>query len=167
MSRPTDPVEPLLAAWRAARPDLDPAPLGVIGRVLVLARRLERQVDAALAPHALTLGQFDILATLRRHAPDGGLTPKALLRSVVLSSGGMTSRLDRLEDAGFITRSADPDDRRGVVVHLTAKGRNVIDAATATRFADAEAALAPLSAAERKQLTSLLRKWLGATPASN
>src|SRR5262245_49842790 len=131
-----DVIDRLLAAWLAARPELDPSPLALVGRVIVLAQHLEASVGAALEKHGLTLGQFDILATLRRHGPKGGLTPSELLRSVMLSSGGMTARLDKLEEAGLITRVADAEDRRKVVIELTAKGRRVIDAATATRFAE-------------------------------
>jgi DNA-binding MarR family transcriptional regulator len=161
MDHPPDAVDHLLAAWRAARPDLDPSALGLVGRVIVLAGHLERSVEEALAEHRLTLGQFDILATLRRHGPKGGLTPTALLRSVVLSSGGMTSRLDKLEASGLIARSPDAADRRGVVVTLTAKGKKVIDAATATRFREAERSLPPFTAGQLNLLTDLLRQWLG------
>src|SRR5262249_51988798 len=69
-----DVIDELLAGWRDARPDLDPSPLAVVGRVIVLAQHLEVSVEAALAKHGLRLGQFDILATLRRHGPKGGLT---------------------------------------------------------------------------------------------
>ncbi len=160
MGRDADAVDQVLADWRAARPDLDPEPLALVGRVLVLARLLEARVDEALDRHRLTLGQFDILATLRRHGPAGGLSPKRLMTSVVLSSGGMTSRLDKLAERGLITRSPDADDRRGVVVALTAKGRKLIDAATATRFADAADSLPPLSAGDRARLEKMLRVWL-------
>ena len=85
-----DLIDQMNEQWRKVRPDLDPTPLEVVGRVIVLAQYLERSVNEALAPHGLTLGQFDILATLRRQ-PDGRLTPTQLLRSVVLSSGGMTT----------------------------------------------------------------------------
>lgn len=156
-----DVIDHLLAAWRAARPDLDPGALAVVGRVIVLAQHLEESVGAALAKHNLTLGQFDILATLRRHGPRGGLTPSELLRSVMLSSGGMTARLDKLEEAALIARVADADDRRKVVIELTAKGRRVIDAATATRFAEARASLPEMSEAELETLATLLRRWLG------
>ena len=81
-----DVIDRLVAAWRDARPDLDPSPLEVIGRVIVLAQHLERSVDSALEKHKLTLGQFDILATLRRHGKKGGLSPSQLLESVLLSS---------------------------------------------------------------------------------
>lgn len=155
-----DVIDDLLAAWRTARPDLDPGPLGVVGRVIVLAQHLEASVGAALAKHHLTLGQFDILATLRRHGPKGGLTPSELLGSVLLSSGGMTARLDKLEEAGLVVRSADADDRRKVVIELTAKGKRVIDAATATRFEEAKSSLPPLNANEMQTLAGLLRRWL-------
>ena len=158
-----DAIDSLMDAWRAARPDLDPTPLGIVGRVIVLAKTLERSVDAALEKHGLTLGQFDILATLRRNGSKGGLTPTQLLESVVLSSGGMTARLDQLAKDDLIARKADATDRRKVVVELTAKGRKLIDAATATRFEEAKRSLPPLKAAELRELESHLRTWLAAT----
>src|SRR5690349_18852950 len=155
-----DVVDRLIARWREARPDLDPSPLEVVGRVIVLAQHLERGIEVALEKHNLSLGQFDILATLRRHGKKGGLTPTQLLESVVLSSGGMTARLDALADAGYIYRKPNPADRRMVVIELTAKGRRVIDGATKTRFAEAKSSLPPLSATEMTTLTGLLRRWL-------
>lgn len=160
-----DLVDELLDRWRDARPDLDPSPLGVVGRVIVLAKYLERSVEAALAKHHLTLGQFDILATLRRVGKKGELTPTQLLQSVMLSSGGMTSRLDKLEAAGLIDRGPDPSDRRGVRVALTQKGRKVIDAATATRFREAAESMPPLDAGEQEVLADYLRRWLKAATA--
>jgi DNA-binding MarR family transcriptional regulator len=154
-----DLIDRMNEQWRAVRPDLDPAPLEVVGRVIVLAQYLERSVNEALAQHGITLGQFDILATLRRQ-PDGRLTPTQLMRSVMLSSGGMTNRLDRLEEAVWIRRLADPADRRGVVVELTAKGRELIDAATETRFAEARRSMPPLDQKETRTLAGLLRDWL-------
>jgi DNA-binding MarR family transcriptional regulator len=160
MHSQSDPIDDIVAAWREVRPDLDPSALELVGRVIVLAGHLERSVDDALARHQLTLGQFDILATLRRQSVKGGLTPTQLLRAVVLSSGGMTSRLDKLEAAGLIERQPDPNDRRGVVVRLTTKGRKVIDLATATRFQEAERSLPDFPKAEQKLLADLLRRWL-------
>lgn len=155
-----DVVDRLIEQWRVARPDLDSSPLEVVGRVIVLAQHLERGVESALEKHNLSLGQFDILATLRRHGKKGGLTPTQLLESVVLSSGGMTARLDALAEAGYIYRKPNPDDRRMVVIELTAKGRRAIDSATKTRFNEAKASLPPLNPAEMTTLTGLLRRWL-------
>jgi DNA-binding MarR family transcriptional regulator len=157
----TDLIDRMNEAWRRERPDLDPSPLEVVGRVLVIARHLEKSVETTLKRYELTLSQFDILATLRRQGPGGRLTPKQLMRSVMLSSGGMTNRLDSLERAGLVERRADPGDRRGVVVGLTAKGRRLIDAATAARFAEAADSVPPLTASELQTLGRLLRKWLG------
>ena len=156
----TDAVDQLLAAWKDARPDLDPSPLGIVGRVIVLAQHLEKSVATALADHGITLGQFDILATLRRNGPKGGLTPTQLLGSVMLSSGGMTSRLDTLERSDWIERHPDPNDRRGVIIELTPKGRKLIDAATATRFDEASKSRPDLNAAERTKFEGMLRMWL-------
>jgi DNA-binding MarR family transcriptional regulator len=155
-----DVVDRLIAKWRDARSDLDPSPLEVVGRVIVLAQHLERNVEGALEKHGLSLGQFDILATLRRHGKKGGLTPSQLLESVMLSSGGMTARLDALAEAGLICRKQNADDRRMVVIELTSKGRRVIDLATRTRFAEAKDSLPPLNDAEMATLTGLLRRWL-------
>lgn len=154
-----DVIDRMNERWREIRPDLDPAPLGLVGRVIVLAEHLERSVNEALSAHRLTLGQFDILATLRRQS-DGRLTPTGLMQSVMLSSGGMTNRLDRLEEAGLVRREADPDDRRGVVVGLTRKGRELIDAATETRFAEAKRSVPALGIRDRRGLEGLLRTWL-------
>lgn len=150
------------AVWREVRPDLDPSPLDVVGRVLVLARHLEQSVETALKPHELSLGQFDILATLRRGGEGAKMTPTTLWKSVMLSSGAMTNRLDRLEGAGLISREPDPDDRRGFVVGLTPEGKTRIDAATETRFAEARASMPDLSAEQLKDLVDSLRIWLAA-----
>ena len=155
-------MDRLLDQWRTARPDLDSSPLELVGRVIVLAQHLERSVEAALEKHSLSLGQFDILATLRRNGKKGGLTPTQLLESVVLSSGGMTARLDALAEAGYVARKPSPADRRMVVIELTSKGRRVIDNATRTRFTEAKTSLPPLNPTEMTTLTGLLQPagWL-------
>jgi DNA-binding MarR family transcriptional regulator len=155
-----DQIDEMNAAWARELPDLDPSALGVVGRVIVIAQHLEKSVNAALTPFGLSLGQFDILATLRRQGAAGRMTPTQLMKSVMLSSGGMTNRLDRLEAAGWIRREADPDDRRGVVVGLTPSGRALIDEAASARFEEARASLPDLGKAEMKQLEGLLRRWL-------
>jgi len=156
-TRATDAVDELIDAWKSVDSALHAESLHLVGRVIVLAQHLQRSVDAALAKYDMTLGQFDILATLRRR---GQLTPKRLLESVVLSSGGMTGRLDGLAEVGWIVRKADPNDRRGVLVELTAKGKKRIDAATKARFAEAEASSPKLNRKQADELAEMLRAWL-------
>jgi DNA-binding MarR family transcriptional regulator len=88
------------------------------------------------------------------------LKPGELVPALVLSSGAMTNRIDRVEAAGLVDRLPDPDDRRGTLVALTAKGRQVVDAALLAHLANEERLLGALSAAERRQLTNLPRKLL-------
>ncbi len=159
MATNPDKVDAVVAGWRAALPELDPSALEVVGRVLVLAEHLQRTANAALAEHELSLGEFDILGTLRRRG-EGGMTPTQLLQWVVLTSGGMTARLDKLEKAGLIARRADPGDRRMVLIELTPKGTRVLDAAAAARFEEAKASLPPLKPGEMEVLAGLLRRWL-------
>ena len=160
MGAESDKVGAVVAGWRAVLPGLDPSALELVGRVLVLGQHLERSANAALARHELTLGEFDILGTLRRRGR-GGMTPTQLLRWVILTSGGMTARLTRLEERGLLARRPDPADGRGVLVELTAKGQRLIDAAAAARFAEAERSLPPMTDAERRTLSRLLVRWLG------
>ena len=108
-------------------PDLVVTGLPITGRVLRLARYLETAREDTLEPYGLTLGDFDMLATMRRRAAGDPIKIKDLQRSLMLSSGGTTKRLDRLEGAGLIDRHPDPNDRRGTLIALTKAGRALID----------------------------------------
>jgi DNA-binding MarR family transcriptional regulator len=155
-----DHVDDILAQWRRERPDLDPAPMGVIGRISRAARRLDRALDTTFSAFELNGGEFDVLATLRRSGPPYRLTPTRLFTDLMLSSGAMTNRLDRLERAGLIARTPDPSDRRGTLVGLTPRGLELVDAAVTAHLANEERLLDGLSSAEREQLAGLLRKLL-------
>ncbi len=154
---PRDEVDDLVAAWRAERPDVDVEPLQVVSRVSRLARHTDRARRAAFASHGLELGEFDVLAALRRQGSPYRLSPGALLRTTLVTSGTMTNRIDRLEQAGLVRRTPDPQDKRGVLVTLTPQGAARVDAAL-TDLLDAEhALLASLSAGDRQLLAGLLR----------
>jgi DNA-binding MarR family transcriptional regulator len=155
-----DHVDHIQAQWRRERPDLDPSPMGVIGRISLSARSLSRGLDATFASFGLNSGEFDVLATLRRSGPPYQLTPTGLFTDLMLSSGAMTNRLDRLERAGLITRAPDPTDRRGTLVGLTPHGLELIDAAIVAHLQTEEGLLAALAPDEREQLAGLLRKLL-------
>jgi DNA-binding MarR family transcriptional regulator len=155
-----DEVDDLVAAWRAERPDLDVEPLQVLSRVTRLARHLDRARRAAFAGHGLELWEFDVLSALRRQGPPYQLSPGALLRTTLVTSGTMTNRIDRLEEAGLVSRSPDPQDKRGVLVTLTAQGQARVDSALADLLAGEQALLEPVPAEARRTLASLLRALL-------
>jgi DNA-binding MarR family transcriptional regulator len=155
---PDDPIDRLTDQWRRERPDLDPAPMALMARLFRVSRAADRAVDAGLAEHGLQPGWFDVLSALRRAGSPHRLSPGRLSAAVMLSTGGMTKRLDRMEAAGLLERSADPDDRRGVLVGLTARGRRAVDAAVEAHIANEARMLAGLSARDQAQLERLLRK---------
>jgi DNA-binding MarR family transcriptional regulator len=156
-----DEVDELVAGWRAERPDLDLDPLHVLSRVSRLAKHLDRARRAAFAAHGLEAWEFDVLSALRRQGPPYQLSPGALLRATLVTSGTMTNRIDRLAQAGLVTRHPDPQDKRGVLVQLTARGREVADAALADLLDHERELLSGLNASEQDQLGSLLRLLLG------
>lgn len=155
-----DLVDRIIEQWGLAAPEMDVSPLSVVSRIIVLAEHLERRTDKALSEHGVSLWQLDILAALRRAGPPFTLTPTQLLGNVILSSGAMTNRIDRLEAGGFVSRKADPNDRRGVLITLTSRGRRIADEATQSRLAHARGLLTVFSKSEIRELASLLRKLL-------
>lgn len=154
----TDPVDRLVAQWRRERPDLDVAPMALLGRLFRVARIADRAVEAQLAEHDLQPGWFDLLSALRRSGPPYRLTPGQLSSALMLSTGGMTKRLDRMAEAGLVERLPDPTDRRGALIALTARGRKAIDAAVTDHVANEARLLRGLTKAERRELDVLLRK---------
>ena len=160
MGQLSDEVDELVAAWRIQRPDLDVEPLQVLSRVSRLARHLDIARRAAFASHGLESWEFDVLSALRRAGPPFQLTPGALLRATLVTSGTMTNRIDRLAAAGLVQREPDPRDRRGVLVTLSGQGRAVVDAALTDLLDREQALLAGLRADQRELLADLLRTLL-------
>jgi DNA-binding MarR family transcriptional regulator len=158
--RVTDEVDDLVAAWQAERPDLDVRPMQVLSRISRLARHLDRERRSAFAAHDLESWGFDVLAALRRQGAPYELSPGALLRATLVTSGTMTNRIDRLEQAGLVCRRPDPQDKRGVLVTLTAAGQARVDATLADLLAAEQALLAGLTDSSRHTLAGLLRVLL-------
>src|SRR6202042_3518016 len=150
-----DEVDDLVAAWHSERPDLDVEPLQVLSRVSRLARHLDRARRVAFARHGLDIWGFDVLSALRRQGAPYQLTPGALLRATLVTSGTMTNRIDRLAAADLVRREPDPSDKRGVLVTLTDQGRARVDAALAGLLRRERMLLAGLDAAERQRLADL------------
>jgi DNA-binding MarR family transcriptional regulator len=162
-----DEVDDLVAAWRAQRPDLDVEPLQVLSRISRLARHLNIARRAAFADHGLETWEFDVLSALRRQGPPFQLTPGALLRATLVTSGTMTNRIDRLATAGLVRREPDPRDKRGVLVTLTGRGREQVDAALADLLGRERALLVDLDGAERRHLADLMRVLLAPFDAAD
>jgi DNA-binding MarR family transcriptional regulator len=158
----TDRADVALSQWRKQRPDLDPFPMAVLGRLAEAAAVVMRERLAPLfASFGLQPGEFDVLATLRRAGAPFALTPTDLYEAAMLSSGGMTARIDRLEKAGLVERRANPADRRGTLVALTAKGRKLIDQAVTAHVANEADVLKVLTGPEQRELHRLLGKLIG------
>jgi DNA-binding MarR family transcriptional regulator len=157
---PPDHMDRIVSQWRRERPDLDFAPLGVLGRLFRATQLTDAALAAGLEEEELQSGWFDVLAALRRSGAPYELNPAELLRTMMLSSGGMTKRLDRLTEAGLIERRPDPSDRRGSLARLTPKGKTIIDRAIAKHVANEDRLLQTLKPAERRSLDKLLRALL-------
>jgi DNA-binding MarR family transcriptional regulator len=160
-----DGVDLIIEQWRRERPELDPSPIGIIGRISRLARELEQRLEPVYAQHGLEPGWHDVLASLRRTGPPYRLRPSEFTSALMLTSSGTTKRLDRLEQAGLIARDPDPDDRRGTLISLTPAGRELIDAVTAAHLDNERRLLSALTATDQRRLADLLRKLqLGLPP---
>src|SRR6187431_2725374 len=122
-----DEVDRIVNAWSRERPDLDFAPLQVLSRVGRLSRHLDRARRTAFAASELESWEFDVLSALRRAGSPYQLSPKSLLQQTLVSSGTMTNRIDRLVERELVERRADPGDGRGILVVMTALGRDRVD----------------------------------------
>ncbi len=155
-----DAVDEILAQWNQERPELDVAPMGLVGRLKRISRHLSREMDKTFAAHGLNGASFDVLATLRRSGPPYRLSPGDLLATMMVTSGTMTNRLDRLEQAGLVKRVHNPEDGRSVIISLTGKGLAIVDAAV-TAHVETQARLTScLSVEERAALNGLLASFL-------
>ena len=153
-----DGVDDILEQWAEERPELDPASLGVVIRVMSLYRSFYSQATAALKPLGLELFEYDVLSALRRQGSPFQLAATALARETGLSTGAMTNRIDRLEARGLVVRRPGEKDRRSVVVSLSREGRRLIDTAIQLRLEAADDSLKGITMDERRRLAGLLRK---------
>ncbi|NKI73270.1 MarR family transcriptional regulator [Dickeya sp. CFBP 2040] len=152
--------------WQRERPDINPFPMQVVGRLLEATLRLERDyLNPLFARFGLRPGEFDVLATLRRNGAPYALTPTQLYEALMISSGGMTNRIDRLERAQWVARQSNPQDRRGTLVTLTEKGRELMDTLVILHTDNEQQLLAALDEEEQHQLNQLLKKLLAGLPS--
>jgi DNA-binding MarR family transcriptional regulator len=156
----TDSIDRIRAQWKLERPDLDTRPMETIGRILRIQFLAGARMRRVFQRHGIDWGGFDVLATLRRSGAPYRMTPTALYRELVLTSGAMTNRLDVLEKAGLVERHPDPNDRRGTLIELTEEGRAVVDRAMEAHMEGEAEMVAPLSKEEQRGLADLLKKLL-------
>ena len=158
--RTQDHVDEIVDQWRRERPDLNVAALGLFGRLFRVVHLADAELGKEFGRHGLQPGWFDLLVALRRAGAPYELNPTELRRATLISSGGVTKRLDRLEEAALVERRPDPADRRGTLVRLTRRGKSVIDRAVEAHVANEVRLLGSLGAADRRALDALLRTLL-------
>jgi DNA-binding MarR family transcriptional regulator len=155
-----DIVDQLLDQWSRERPGMDVSPLGVVVRIQVLAKFLQRRSTAALRKHGLKHWEYDVLSVLRRQGEPFELAATEIADAALLTSGAMTTRIDGLESRGLVRRRQSKQDRRSFRVRLTARGRKLVDAAIESRLQDAADALSNIPVAERHRLADSLRELI-------
>jgi DNA-binding MarR family transcriptional regulator len=155
-----DTTDRVLSGWEETRPDLGVGALQVTARLSRIGPHLARRQDEVFSRFGLSRGEVGALSALRIAGPPYRLSPTRLAKGLMLSSAGITSRIDRLERRGLVRRLDDPDDRRGVIIELTDEGREVVDAAVAALAISDRQLLERLDPAEVEQLEGLLRKVL-------
>ena len=157
-----DHVDEIVEQWALERPGLDVSGMEIIGRITRLEKLIRPRLDAVFAQHDLESWEFDVLATLLRNGEPHQLTPGQLLDSMMITSGAMTNRIDRLERRGFVQRTKSPTDGRQVLVELTQTGLQLVDAALVDHAANERAIVDALGPDQRDQLVDLLRRlYLG------
>jgi DNA-binding MarR family transcriptional regulator len=155
-----DTVDRLLQQWRCERPDLDVSHLGLAIRIEMLAKLMRRDTAQSLAKLELKTWEYDVLSVLRRQGEPFELPSTELARASLLTSGAMTTRIDQLENRKLVSRTPDPDDRRGVRVRLTRRGLSLINRAIQARLSAAESGVRCLTRKERLSADAALRKLL-------
>jgi DNA-binding MarR family transcriptional regulator len=159
-----DDVDRFIAQRAKESPEVDTEGMAIFGRIYRIATRVGTHMEALFARYGLERGEFDVLATLQRSGPPYRLSPTALYTSLMVSSGGLTYRLKRLEAAGLIRRLPSADDRRSLIVELTDEGKTVTTAAFAEDMQLECSWLTALTPDEKRVLTGLLRKLGFAVP---
>jgi DNA-binding MarR family transcriptional regulator len=160
MAIDADAVDVILAQWQRERPELNVSPMGIIGRLGRLAKYLDRSIHETVSEFGLNGGEFDVLATLRRSGEPYQLSPTALFNALMVSSGTMTHRVDRLEQTKLVQRIPDLADRRGMLIQLTDQGYDLIEKAVEAHVTNGQRLLVDLAEKDREVLVQLLRKLL-------
>tara|TARA_B100001057_G_scaffold499752_1_gene611636 strand:+ start:522 stop:1004 length:483 start_codon:yes stop_codon:yes gene_type:complete len=157
-----DAIDRVVEQWAKEKPELETEPMAMMGRIMRIAKYMETQVADLHKTYDMKLGEFDVLATLRRSGKPYRLTPSELIGSMMLTSGAMTNRLDKLEAKGLISREHSKEDRRSVSVKLTKDGLVLIDEMMTEHVEMQKKLVKSLSASQKKNTNQLLKAWLSA-----
>lgn len=155
-----DKVDNIIKQWNQERPDLNVAPMALIGRIKRISQFLNTGMSKTFSEHGLNAANFDVLATLRRSGPPYALSPNDLIASTMVTSGTMTNRIDQLIKAGLVERKKNPEDGRSFAISLTTKGFDVIDSALSDHVSTQDELTSGLTQEEQKRLNILLRKFV-------
>jgi len=156
----TDSIEIFISQWKKARPDLEPWPVGILGRTQRISAHLQARAVKWLSPLGLTWESFSLLVVLRRSGPPYALRPTDIYRESLLTSGAITNRIDQVEKKGWVKRYDSPNDRRGVIVRLTPAGRALADRAIEIHLRELAAQFSRISKKDRQALLDGLGKLL-------
>jgi DNA-binding MarR family transcriptional regulator len=153
-----DHVDRLVEQWARELPSVETRGMSVLGRARRVVLRSRSAIEAVFERHGLDAGEFDVLATLRRSGPPYRLRPTELFRSLMISSGGLTARLNKLEAAGLVGRPHAPDDKRSLLVELTSRGSALVEDALREDMSLEARMISGLSEEEQRTLAALLKK---------
>jgi DNA-binding MarR family transcriptional regulator len=153
-------ISRVVERWSSLDPGVDFNAYLVTGRISRISAHIARREEEVFGRFGLNRGEVGVLGALRTAGPPHLLSPTQLFKGLMLSSAGMTSRLDRLESRGLVTRQADPGDRRGILVQLTPKGRELVDAAVAANTEEEREILAGMGPEDVEALAALLQLLL-------
>ncbi|NUZ12671.1 MarR family transcriptional regulator [Pseudoalteromonas sp. McH1-7] len=155
-----DAIDRVQEQWAREKPHLETTPMAIMGRLVRIAKHMEAEVEKLHKRYGLNLGEFDVLATLRRSGEPFRLTPSELFKTMLLTSGAMTNRLDKLAAKGLIKREHCKEDRRSVTVELTAEGLSLIEKLIEPHIALQAQLVQELEPEQRVLLNELLKGWL-------
>ena len=155
-----DSVDEFMDARASQLPDIDLDVEAAVHRIQRIVKSVRRSMEETLKEYGLAYGEWGILGNIRLAGPPYRSSPGQLSKDEWLSSGAMTNRLDKLEEAGLVRRLPDPDDRRALLVELTEKGHKVWLESVGVQASKEAAIAAALDRKELKELNKLLRKVL-------
>lgn len=155
-----DAVDRIVAQWKRERPDLEPGAKEITGRIVRLESLFQQRFAEVFAEFGMTEGDYGILAPLRRAGSPYQLTPAGLAKARMMSSGGLTPALDRLQQRNWIERTPNPNDRRSMLVRLTPAGKELIDTAMEAHVAAEHDLVRHLDPTQQRELVTLLRELL-------